>query len=170
MLTHTTTSHKNQRNALYNNYKLIIIDCRKVINISNNNRIFVARKIAGLTRNEVFEITNVPVRTLSDWETEKRKPAKYLEQMVIDKINRFALKKRIINGVKREVYFPELEKMDYLDGAEYLISNGYSKSNRYEAVDGDYILVSEYWKVTISEDDIDYDKSKDEEYNTSIIS
>lgn len=69
MLTHTTTSHKNQRNALYNNYKLIIIDCRKVINMSKNNKIFVARKIAGLTRNEVFEITNVPVRTLSDWET-----------------------------------------------------------------------------------------------------
>lgn len=37
--------------------------------MSKNNKIFVARKIAGLTRNEVFEITNVPVRTLSDWET-----------------------------------------------------------------------------------------------------
>lgn len=135
-----------------------------------DNKIFIARKSAGLTRNKVFEITNIPVRTLSDWETEKRKPSDYLEQMVIDKINRFALKQRLINGVKRAIYFPELEKMDYLDGSEHLISNGYSKSNRYEALDGDHILVSEYWKVTISEDDIDYDRSKDEEYNTSIIS
>lgn len=72
----------------------------------------------------------------------------------------------IKSETKEEVFFPKLEKMNYTDGCEYLISCGYEKNGEYEVEN----FVSEYWKMTLSESDFYFDSEKSKEYNSSIIS
>lgn len=138
--------------------------------MSKTNKIFKVRKISGLTRQQVSDLFHIPASTLTDWELERRQPPEYVEEMVIEKMERYHMKQKILSETKEEVFFPKLKKMDYMDGVEYLLSCGYEKNDRYEAEDDEMILVSEYWKMTLPESDFYYDPDESNEYNSSTIS
>ncbi|MCI9640471.1 helix-turn-helix transcriptional regulator [Anaerovoracaceae bacterium 41-7] len=54
------------------------------------SKIKEARKAAGLTQKQVYEILGIPARTQQDWEAGKRTPAPWLEEMVIREYQRIA--------------------------------------------------------------------------------
>ncbi|NCE99676.1 helix-turn-helix domain-containing protein [Emergencia sp. 1XD21-10] len=54
------------------------------------SKIKEARKAAGLTQKQVYEILGIPARTQQDWEAGKRAPAPWLEEMVIREYQRIA--------------------------------------------------------------------------------
>ena len=54
------------------------------------SKIEEARKAAGLTQKQVYEILGIPARTQQDWEAGKRTPAPWLEEMVIREYQRIA--------------------------------------------------------------------------------
>lgn len=45
-----------------------------------------ARKAAGLTQAAAAEMIGVPKRTLEDWETDRRHPPKYVENLIVEKL------------------------------------------------------------------------------------
>lgn len=45
-----------------------------------------ARKTAGLTQAAAAELISVPKRTWEDWEAGKHKPPKYVEKLIIEKL------------------------------------------------------------------------------------
>ena len=49
-----------------------------------------ARKAAGLTQKQVYEILGIPARTQQDWEAGKRNPAPWLEEMVLREYQRIS--------------------------------------------------------------------------------
>ena len=54
------------------------------------NRIKEARTSAGFTQKRIFELLGIPARTLQDWESGRRTPALWLEDMVVREIERIA--------------------------------------------------------------------------------
>nr|DAM17463.1 MAG TPA: putative transcriptional regulator [Caudoviricetes sp.] len=46
-----------------------------------------AREKAGLTQAQVYKLIGVPVRTVQDWEAEKRQPPAWAERLIIEKLN-----------------------------------------------------------------------------------
>ena len=54
--------------------------------------ILEARKEAGLTQKQVFEIIGVPVRTLQNWENGIRVCPQYVEDLLVEKL--LSLKER----------------------------------------------------------------------------
>lgn len=46
-----------------------------------------AREKAGLTQAQVYKLIGVPVRTIQDWEAEKRQPPAWAERLIIEKLN-----------------------------------------------------------------------------------
>lgn len=50
------------------------------------NRIAEARKEADLTRKEMSELYGIPVRTIENWETGKRKCPEYLENFIVERL------------------------------------------------------------------------------------
>ena len=48
------------------------------------NRIKAAREAAGLTQAEVYEVLRIPMRTLQDWENERRTPPEWAELLIIE--------------------------------------------------------------------------------------
>lgn len=46
-----------------------------------------ARERAGLTQAQVYKLIGVPVRTIQDWEAEKRQPPAWAERLIIEKLN-----------------------------------------------------------------------------------
>ncbi|MEG0292371.1 MAG: helix-turn-helix transcriptional regulator [Anaerovoracaceae bacterium] len=52
------------------------------------NKIKEARLAAGFSRSELFKLTGIPVRTLDDWENERRTPPEWTERLVINEIKR----------------------------------------------------------------------------------
>lgn len=50
------------------------------------NRIKEARKSAGITQEEMSKLFGIPKRTIGNWETGERKPAKYVEDLIVEKI------------------------------------------------------------------------------------
>lgn len=51
------------------------------------------RKQAGLTQQEMSEKLEIPKRTIESWETGKRNPPKYVENLVIEKLIKIAEEK-----------------------------------------------------------------------------
>lgn len=49
-----------------------------------------ARERAGISKAEMSRRLEIPVRTIEDWEAERRKPAGYIEKLVIAELNRIA--------------------------------------------------------------------------------
>lgn len=45
-----------------------------------------ARKMAGLTQASMSIWLGIPTRTIEDWETEKRNPPKWVERLVVEKL------------------------------------------------------------------------------------
>ena len=54
------------------------------------SRIKDARTAAGLTQQELSDWLSIPKRTLENWEQGSRKPAPWLEALIIEKIERDA--------------------------------------------------------------------------------
>ena len=56
----------------------------KEINMSG---IKEAREAAGLTRQEMAELFEIPYKTVQNWENGIRKPQHYVEKLIIEKLN-----------------------------------------------------------------------------------
>lgn len=52
-----------------------------------------ARLAAGLTQQAVFDLLGIPMRTLQDWENERRKCPPWAERLIIKELNDLAKKK-----------------------------------------------------------------------------
>lgn len=53
------------------------------------NKIKAARIAAGLTQAEVYELLRIPLRTLQDWENDRRKTPEWAERLIVEKLNSF---------------------------------------------------------------------------------
>lgn len=45
------------------------------------------RKRLGISQKKFSEIFEIPQRTVESWETEKRTPPKYVQKLIIEKLN-----------------------------------------------------------------------------------
>ena len=52
------------------------------------NAIKEAREQAGLSRAEMSRQFEIPIRTIEDWESGKRTPPRYVEKLIIEKLER----------------------------------------------------------------------------------
>lgn len=66
------------------------------------NKIKAARIAAGLTQAEVYELLRIPLRTLQDWENDRRKPPEWAERLIIEKLNSFYKKGEYIMQITRK--------------------------------------------------------------------
>ena len=64
------------------------------------NKIKAAREAAGLTQAEVFEALRIPMRTLQDWENERRTPPEWAERLIIEKLEQIKEKKTMTYEVR----------------------------------------------------------------------
>ena len=64
------------------------------------NRIKAAREAAGLTQAEVFEVLRIPMRTLQDWENDRRTPPEWAELLIIEKLEQIKEKKTMTYEVR----------------------------------------------------------------------
>ena len=64
------------------------------------NRIRAAREAAGLTQAEVFEVLRIPMRTLQDWENDRRTPPEWAELLIIEKLEQIKEKKTMTYEVR----------------------------------------------------------------------
>ena len=49
-----------------------------------------ARQAAGLTQAEMSKLFEIPKRTIENWETGTRKPASYIDKLIIEKFEQIA--------------------------------------------------------------------------------
>lgn len=64
------------------------------------NKIKAAREAAGLTQSEVYEVLRIPMRTLQDWENERRTPPEWAELLIIEKLEQIKEKKTMTYEVR----------------------------------------------------------------------
>lgn len=64
------------------------------------NKIKAAREAAGLTQSEVFEVLRIPMRTLQDWENERRTPPEWAERLIIEKLEQIKERKTMTYEVR----------------------------------------------------------------------
>lgn len=49
-----------------------------------------ARLKAGLTQQNMSELLEIPKRTIEDWESGRRNPAKWAEKLIVEKLNQLS--------------------------------------------------------------------------------
>lgn len=54
------------------------------------NKIKAARIAARLTQAQVYELLGIPLRTLQDWENDRRKPPEWVERLIIKELKKAA--------------------------------------------------------------------------------
>lgn len=64
------------------------------------NKIKAAREAAGLTQAEVYEVLRIPMRTLQDWENDRRTPPEWAELLIIEKLEQIKEKKTMTYEVR----------------------------------------------------------------------
>lgn len=64
------------------------------------NKIKAAREAAGLTQAEVYEVLRIPMRTLQDWENDRRTPPEWAELLIIEKLEQIKEKKTVTYEVQ----------------------------------------------------------------------
>lgn len=64
------------------------------------NKIKAARIAAGLTQAEVYELLRIPLRTLQDWENDRRTPPEWAELLIIEKLEQIKEKKTMTYEVQ----------------------------------------------------------------------
>ena len=52
------------------------------------NKIKAARIAARLTQAQVYELLGIPLRTLQDWENDRRKPPEWAERLIIKELKK----------------------------------------------------------------------------------
>ena len=129
--------------------------------MGKDNKIFQARRAAGLSRADMERELKIPARTIEDWESGKRTPPEYVETLVIEKLRRMEIKNDLKNGARNEAHRMYLEKMDYLDGVAYLLSCGYKRMDSVTEKVGKTLFISECYKITFQPGDFEYKEGKD---------
>lgn len=76
-----------------------------------------ARLQAGLTRVKMSELLGIPIRTIQDWELEKRIPSEWVKKLVIQELNRMSNQLKIRNSSVEK--FAEICKKFASDTAEW---------------------------------------------------
>lgn len=137
--------------------------------MGKDNKIFQARQLAGLSRQQMSEVFNIPKRTIEDWESGKGGPPAYVEKMIIHELTLYYIKKLEKSDRKTTVIPYLLEEMDYMEGRRYLLACGYVMDGRYDSdgkedwpdiKDEKITYVSEYYilkkdpKFDIDEEDL----------------
>lgn len=64
------------------------------------NRIKAARIAAGLTQAEVYELLRIPLRTLQDWENDRRKTPEWAERLIIKELVKIKEEKEMTYEVR----------------------------------------------------------------------
>ena len=64
------------------------------------NKIKAARIAAGLTQAEVYELLRIPLRTLQDWENDRRKTPEWAERLIIEKLEQIKEEKEMTYEVR----------------------------------------------------------------------
>ena len=64
------------------------------------NKIKAAREAAGLTQSEVYEVLRIPMRTLQDWENDRRTPPEWAERLITEKLEQIKEKKTMTYEVR----------------------------------------------------------------------
>lgn len=59
------------------------------------NKIKAAREAAGLTQAEVYEALRIPMRTLQDWENDRRTPPEWAERLIIKELTKIKEEKEM---------------------------------------------------------------------------
>ncbi|MGN0522577.1 MAG: helix-turn-helix domain-containing protein [Eubacterium sp.] len=91
-----------------------------------------ARKSAGLTQQAITDKIGIPIRTLQDWEAERRSCPKWCEKLIVDKIEELHTFKRcFIVDPERELYkiHYDGQKVIQYEEIKKLSSGTYSDSN-----------------------------------------
>ncbi len=64
------------------------------------SKIKEARKAASLTQEEMSKLFGIPKRTIESWEMGERKPAKYVEALLVEKLESVKNKRRLVDAEK----------------------------------------------------------------------
>lgn len=64
------------------------------------NKIKAARIAAGLTQAEVYELLRIPLRTLQDWENDRRQTPEWAERLIIKELVRIKEEKEMTYEVR----------------------------------------------------------------------
>lgn len=90
------------------------------------NKIKAAREAAGLTQSEVYEVLRIPMRTLQDWENERRTPPEWAERLITEKLNSIA--RRTKGAIRMAEYMVVYEDED---GVSEVPFDDYEEAGQY---------------------------------------
>jgi hypothetical protein len=97
------------------------------------NKIKAAREAAGLTQSEVYEVLHIPMRTLQDWENERRTPPEWAERLITEKLNSMA--RRTKGDIRMAEYMVVYEDEDGLSKVPF---DDYEEAGQYfDDLEGD---------------------------------
>lgn len=88
------------------------------------NRIKEARKSAGITQEEMSKLFGIPKRTIGNWETGERKPAKYVEDLIVEKIENMKSEEENMTIMKDDLILRKEGKYWTLYLGDYSLSCG----------------------------------------------
>lgn len=88
------------------------------------NRIKEARKSAGITQEEMSKLFGIPKRTIGNWETGERKPAKYVEALLVEKLENMKSEEENMMVMKDDVVLSKEGKYWTLYLGEYSLGCG----------------------------------------------
>lgn len=57
------------------------------------NQIKIARTAAGLTQKQMSEQLEIPLRTIENWDVDKRSPAPWVAKLIVAELSRIAKKR-----------------------------------------------------------------------------
>lgn len=117
-----------------------------------------ARLQAGLTRVQMSELLGIPIRTIQDWELDKRVPSEWVKRLIIQELNRMSTQSNIRNSSVKE--YAEICKKFANDAAEwgevdeykFYTTNG---SDWEETCDNSHNGVDVSWAFHLSADEIE---------------
>lgn len=119
-----------------------------------NNNIQILRENLGLTQIELSKITNVPVKSIRNWEQRSRMPSDYIIELIIDKVLSKKLEDNMINSTNYIPSFLTLkEKVNSVfsmyDIEKAYLYGSYAKGTQTSESDVDIYMISDI-------DDLDY--------------
>ena len=88
------------------------------------SRIKEARKSAGITQEEMSKLFGIPKRTIGNWETGERKPAKYVEDLIVEKIENMKSEEKNMTIMKDDLILRKGGKYWTLYLGDYSLSCG----------------------------------------------
>nr|DAO51953.1 MAG TPA: putative transcriptional regulator [Caudoviricetes sp.] len=90
------------------------------------NKIKAAREAAGLTQAEVFEALHIPMRTLQDWENDRRTPPEWAERLITEKLSLIA--RRTKGDIRMAEYMVVYEDEDGMSEVPF---DDYEEAGQY---------------------------------------